>query len=170
MYYKIQTEKGLGYAVSQGIQRANGNIIIIMDADGSHSPRYLPYMINQIQLGNADIVVGSRYKGGKTKDSFPRKVISRFYCELAKELFSLNVNDNMSGFIVAKKEVFMKYPIANNGFKILLELLVKSKGTFRADEFSITFEPRKLGKSKANIKQGIQTLWFITKLYWKQKQ
>ena len=163
----VQKEGGLGYAVKCGIERSKGEIICVLDADGSHPPKYLPYIINQIMF--YDIVIGSRYRGGNTQDSFIRKVISRFYCEFAKELFGLNVNDNMSGFFAVKREVFEKYPITNKGYKILLECLVKSRQDFVAKEYPIIFEPRKLGKSKANLKQGIQTLWFIIKLYWKQK-
>ena len=163
----IQTEKGLGYAVKCGIERSKGEIICVLDADGSHSPKYIPYMINQVMF--YDIVIGSRYKDGNTKDSFTRKVISRFYCEFAKELFRLNVNDSMSGFFVVKREVFEKYPITIKGYKILLECLVKSRQDFVVKEYPIVFEQRKLGKSNASIKQGFQTLWFITKLYWRQK-
>jgi hypothetical protein len=75
----------------------------------------------------------------------------------------------MSGFFVVKREVFEKYPITNKGYKILLECLVKSRQDFVVKEYPIVFEQRKLGKSNASIKQGFQTLWFITKLYWRQK-
>jgi dolichol-phosphate mannosyltransferase len=167
---KVQTEKGLGNAVKLGIEKARGSIIVIMDSDGSHNPKYLPIMIHLIRLYGYDIVIGSRYtKNGNSQDSFSRKIISKTYCKIAKTLFKLNVKDNMSGFIVAKKEAFTRYPIDNNGYKIGLELLVKSKKTHQAIEYPITFLKRQQGKSKANYKQGIQTLYYITKLYWKQK-
>jgi hypothetical protein len=70
----------------------------------------------------------------------------------------------MSGFIVAKKEVFLAYPIKNNGFKILLDILIRSKGTYGVKEFPIIFEKRKSGKSKANYKEAVNTLIFMFKL------
>jgi dolichol-phosphate mannosyltransferase len=138
----IQTEKGLGYAVSQGIKRSKGNLIVILDGDGSHNPRSIPFMTTYIDkyVNGYDIVVGSRYNGG------------------------LTVKDNMSGFFAAKRSVFEKYPIENKGYKILLELLVNSKGDLKTMEYPIVFEQRKLGKSKANLTQGIITLGFMIKL------
>jgi hypothetical protein len=70
----------------------------------------------------------------------------------------------MSGFFAAKRSVFEKYPIENKGYKILLELLVNSKGDLKTMEYPIVFEQRKLGKSKANLTQGIITLGFMIKL------
>lgn len=159
----VQTEKGLGCAVKCGIEKSKGEIIVVCDGDGAHNPKYIPQMIALLDFN--DIVIGSRYiKGGKTKDTFIRKVISRFYCELAKELFGLNINDNMSGFIVAKKYVLEKYPISNSGFKWGLELLIKSRHEFIAKESSIVFEQRKLGKSKASMREAWHTLIFMLKL------
>lgn len=159
----VQTEKGLGYAVKCGLERSKGEVIVVMDSDGSHPIQVVPQMITLLDFN--DIVVGSRYvKGGKTQDTFTRKLISRIYCEFAKELFGLSIKDNMSGFIVAKKYVLEKYPISVSGFKWGLELLIKSQREFIATEYPIIFEQRKLGKSKANYKEAFHTLWFMLKL------
>jgi dolichol-phosphate mannosyltransferase len=159
----VQTEKGLGYAVKCGIEKAQGEVIAVMDSDGSHNPKYISQMVALLDFN--DIVVGSRYiKKGKTHDTFLRKVISRIYCEFAKELFGLNINDSMSGFIVAKKYVLEKYPIGNSGFKWGLELLVKSRHEFTACESPIVFEQRKMGKSKADSKEAWHTLVFMLRL------
>jgi dolichol-phosphate mannosyltransferase len=166
----VQTEKGLGYAVKCGIERSKGDVIAIFDSDGSHNPKYITAMHELLQHSNYDIVIGSRYiKDGKTQDTFIRKVISRIYCVFAQELFMLYIKDNMSGFIVAKKEVFLKYPITNKGYKFGLELLGQSYGVFKAIEYPIVFEQRKLGKSKANYKEAFNTLWFMIKLKAKLK-
>ena len=159
----VQTEKGLGYAVKCGIERSKGDIIICMDADGSHNPKHIIDMTRLLYF--VDIVVGSKYvKGGKSKDSLGRIVISRLFCEFAKELFGLGIKDNMSGFIVAKKSMFIQYPISNSGFKFGLELLVKSQKTHLAVEYPIVFEQRKMGKSKANYKEAWRTLVFMFRL------
>jgi dolichol-phosphate mannosyltransferase len=156
----VQTEKGLGNAVKCGLQRCSGEYVVIMDSDGSHTPKAIPEMIKHLE--DADIVVGSRYvKGGVSYDSFGRRFISKVYCRFAKTLFGLKIKDNMSGFIVAKKEVFDAYPISNKGFKFGLELLVKTKKVYKAIECPIVFEKRKMGKSKANYKEAFHTLFFM---------
>lgn len=164
---KVQTEKGLGYAVMCGIKQAKGDIIAICDADGSHPIQAIPAMVNLLRT--SDIVIGSRYvRGGTTQDSFSRKIISRIYCKFAQTLFGLTIKDNMSGFIVAKKEVFETYPIGNKGFKFGLELLCKSKHQYKATEYPISFSKRKLGKSKASPMEAIHTFIFMLQLYAKK--
>jgi dolichol-phosphate mannosyltransferase len=159
----VQTENGLGYAVKCGIERSKGDVVVVLDGDGSHPTTAIDSMT--LLLNSYDIVVGSRYvKGGKTKDTFTRKVISRIYCEFAKELFGLTVKDNMSGFIAAHKTVYEKYPIQNNGFKFGLDLLVRSHKDLIAIEYPITFDQRKLGKSKASTKEAWHTLIFMLRL------
>jgi dolichol-phosphate mannosyltransferase len=163
----VQTEKGLGYAVKCGIAKAKGDILVICDADGSHPVQSIQNLTVYIDKStpSADVVVGSRYNGGLTYDSFTRKVISRIYCKLAQHLFGLTVKDNMSGFVAVKKEVFTKYPIHNNGFKWLLELLVHSKGNLTVVEHPIVFVPRKAGHSKASPLEAIRTLHFLLTLF-----
>lgn len=152
----IQTEKGLGYAVMCGIKRSEGDIIAVCDSDGSHPVKSIQFMY--CLIGKHDVVVGSRYNGGLTSDSLLRQIISRVYCLFAQCLFRLNVKDNMSGFIVAKRQVFVDYPISSNGFKFVLDLLIKSKGVYDVVEYPIVFEKRKLGKSKASPMEAIRTL------------
>ena len=166
---KVQTEKGLGYAVMCGIRNCKGNVIVILDSDGSHNPKYLPAMI-KLSDDSYDIVIGSRYvAGGKSQDSFIRQIISRLFCWFSQILFDLKVKDCMSGFVIAKRSVFVKYPISNNGFKVLLDILVRSKGRFKPTEYPIVFERRKMGKSKAGFMEATQTFMFMLRLFLQTK-
>lgn len=160
---KVQTEPGLANAVLQGVRSCCGDAVAILDADGSHNPKYLPKMLKL--LSDYDIVVGSRYvHGGCTEDYFVRMIISRLYCKFARFLFGLDVNDNMSGFIVAKKSVFDSLTLNPVGYKFGLEMLVKSKGHFVCCEYPVKFEKRKMGLSKTGFGQGLKTFAFILKL------
>jgi dolichol-phosphate mannosyltransferase len=158
----IQKEKGLGYAVMQGVKKAKGNIIVVLDADGSHPVSAIPCLV--ALMGKYDLVVASRYCGGATCDSLSRELVSRVYCLLAQLMFGLKIKDNMSGFVVAWKHLFMVYPIRNDGFKWGLEMLVRSKSVYDATEFPIVFEKRKAGKSKASPMEAIHTFMFMLKL------
>lgn len=159
----VQTEKGLGFAVKCGLEKAKGDVVCVLDADGSHPVAAIDGMVKK--LCDADIVVGSRYgKYGVTQDTFIREVISRVYNRFAQVLFGLTVKDNMSGFIVAKREVFKTYPISNRGYKFGLELLVRSKQKYKAFEYPIVFAQRKMGVSKASPKEAYNTLVFMLNL------
>jgi dolichol-phosphate mannosyltransferase len=159
----VQREPGLANAVLCGVKRSHGELIIIMDADGSHNPKYIPEMLKYLSV--FDVVVGSRYvKGGKTQDYFLRMLLSRLFCKLARFILHINVNDCMSGFIVVKREVFEQLNIKPLGYKFGTAIIYKSKHKFRIAEYPVVFEKRKMGLSKTGFGQAIKTLTFIIKL------
>jgi len=165
---KVQSEPGLANAILCGVKGSIGDVIVVLDGDGSHNPKYIPQMVEM--LHNHDIVIGSRYtQGGHNADYFLRHLLSRFYCKLARSLLRLQVSDTMSGFIVARKEVFDRLSLLNNDdYKFGLEIMEKSKDRFRIAECPVVFEERKAGYSKTDAIQGIRTLAFIFKLFmWK---
>jgi dolichol-phosphate mannosyltransferase len=159
----VQCEPGLANAVLCGVKRSHGEAIVTIDGDGSHPTSAIPHMLKYLSV--FDVVVGSRYvKGGKTEDYFMRMLISRLFCKLARFVLRININDCMSGFIVAKREVFEQLNLKPLGYKFGLELIVKSKGKFRVAEYPVVFEKRKMGLSKTGFGQAIKTLTFIIKL------
>lgn len=156
----VQKEEGLGFAVDQGVKSAKGNVIVVMDADGSHDPQELPPMLQL--LTSYDIVIGSkRVDGGKSEDSFFRRQISTTYNKLASFLLKTDVKDPMSGFIVARKKIFNNYNFPS-GYKFMLPLYTSNK--FLITEHPITFHKRKKGKSKTSFFEGLKTLYIILKL------
>ena len=160
---RIQTEQGLGNAVLCGVRSSVGDAVAILDADGSHNPKYLSNMVKLLE--DYDIVIGSRYvRGGATEDYFVRMLLSRLYCKVAKFLFNLKVNDNMSGFVVARRGVFNSLTLKPVGYKFGLEMLVKSRGKFRVCEYPVCFEKRKMGLSKTGFGQALRTFAFILQL------
>lgn len=98
----VQKELGLSTAVLYGVKNSNGESLVIMDADGSHNPKYIRKMVSK--LNSYDIIVGSRYvNGGGTEDHFVRQLISLLFCKFARTVLGLKINDTMSGFIAFKK-------------------------------------------------------------------
>jgi len=163
----VQREKGFFNAIIAGVRRSKGNVIVVMDADGSHNPLYIPKLIEKLR--NADVVLGSRYvEGGQNMDVPLRRVVSILFCLLVRKLFRLNVLDPMSGFIVAKKDVFSKVKLNPIGYKLALEILVRGCGKIKVSEYPIIFEKCKAGKKSiriSNFVQGIKTLALIIRLY-----
>jgi len=143
---------------------AKGDVIVLMDGDGSHRPEDLPRLIEKTKA--YDVVVGSKYvKGGKTKDKLYRILISRIYCFLTSLILGLKIKDNMSGFVAVRREVYEKIKLDPIGFKINTELFYKAKKFgFKTVEVPIIFEKRKFGKSKATLEEGLKILKFILKL------
>ena len=159
----VQREPGLSNAVLCGVARAHGDRLVVCDGDGSHPASAIPAML---QLLDAyDVVVGSRYVyGGKSLDSFGRRILSRFFNGLARGILRISVRDNMSGFVAVRREVFEQLDLHPWGYKWGLEVIYKSKGRFKVTEYPIRFEKRKKGKSKTRLREGLRTFAFIFKL------
>jgi dolichol-phosphate mannosyltransferase len=144
-------KRGLVSAIMEGIKFSKGQSVLVMDADLSHSPDSIPKMIHELSSPDIDIVVASRYMSGGSIIGWPfkRRLISKGAIKIAKYGLRLNkqVTDPMSGFFALKRHIIDKVRIDSAGYKILLEILVKSNEA-KVKEIPYTFTNRKAGKSK----------------------
>ena len=101
---------GLGTAYVHGIKHATGNFIVIMDADLSHHPKFIPDFIRKQKEGNFDLVSGTRYAGGGGVNGWDlkRKVISRGANFVTQVLLRPGASDLTGSFRLYKKEVLEK--------------------------------------------------------------
>lgn len=157
-------KKGLASACIYGFNHTDSPILGVMDADLSHAPDALPYLLNPILYNMCDITVGSRYIPGGRVFNWPirRYIISRTACFLGSLLTT--VKDVTSGFFFLKREVISNVPLDPIGFKICLEILVK--GNYQTImEVPFTFCDRISGKSKMGTKETLLYLKHLHKLY-----
>jgi len=153
----VRKDKGLTYAVWKGIKEAKGNIIAVLDGDGSHPPESIPKM-RKLLNENTQLVIGSRYcQGGYSRDSIIRKVISRFYCLLAQIVLRTRIKDCMSGFWVGYKTAYIFNP--SNTYKFGLQLIQNYSKNI--SEYPIIFRKRRSGKSHVKPLPAIQDLFAI---------
>ncbi len=150
-------KEGLSSAVLEGFKVSKGKYLGVMDADLSHPVEKIHELYEQIDKHRTEIVIGSRYaSGGAIKGwNLRRKLMSQGATYLAR-VFT-KVKDPMSGFFMMRKEVLQGKEIDSKGFKILLEIIIKT-GSKKIKEIPIVFINRKEGKSKANIKEVIDYL------------
>jgi dolichol-phosphate mannosyltransferase len=145
----------LASAFLEGLNHAEGNVVGLMDADLQHPPELLPKMLNEVRMG-VDIAIASRYaQGGKVDGwSFHRRITSRSAIVLAHLLLpkTKSIKDPISGFFLLRKEVIEGLNLNSQGFKILLEILIKGNYT-RVSEIPYIFKPRMHGKSKMRFKE-----------------
>jgi dolichol-phosphate mannosyltransferase len=158
-------ERGLSSAVLRGFSEARGTVLVCMDADLSHPPEKLPEMIAAIKSGEADFVLGSRYvAGGSTEQGWGlfRWLNSKVATILARPF--TNVADPMSGFFAISRGQFEGAdPLNPVGYKIALELLVKSRCR-RVREVPIHFANRSLGESKLSFREQWKYIKHIKRL------
>ncbi len=151
---------GLGTAVVAGFDASDAQIAGVIDADLSHPPALVPRMLTAMLEARADFVIGSRYiPGGGTGDwGLGRRLMSQFACQLARGLTP--VRDVTSGFFLVRREIAKGVTISAGGFKICLELLIRSAPRL-VIEVPYTFQTRTAGKSKMNMKEA---LGYLTQL------
>ncbi len=159
-------ERGLSTAVIHGISTAQGEYIIVMDADLSHPAEAILPMLSKLESGVADFCVGSRYvKGGSFDEDWGifRLLNSKIATWLALPLCS--IKDPMSGFFGFQRSHFPKtHLLSPLGYKIGLEILVK--GRFKnPQEVPIHFSDRQHGESKLDLKEQVRYLRHLRRLY-----
>ncbi len=145
-------ELGLAAAVMSGALAAQGEVLLVMDADLSHPPERIKDLLAPLFAGAADMVVGSRYVPGGSTPGWPRwrLLLSRTGAVLAYPL--TGVHDSISGFFAIGRSQLLEYaspPPA--GFKIVFETIVRSGRTLRVVEIPIAFRNRVRGKSKMSF-------------------
>ena len=135
-----------------------------MDGDLSHPPELLPRLFRTMARGNFDLVVASRYVrgGGTTNLSAGRWLMSRAGCWLARPLTP--VRDAMSGFFLIRREHLDGFRTSVGGFKIGLELFVRSQPR-RLAEVGYVFAGRTLGASKMSVAEATGFLQQLIALY-----
>jgi len=159
-------KKGLSSAILKGIQHAKGDTIVVMDSDFSHPPQIIPRMLDALKKYQCDIVVASRYvKGGKIQGwPLKRKLMSKMATVIAKKGLRIGSSDPMSGFFAFKRALINGLKFDAIGYKMLLEILVKTKGA-TVKEIPYTFTDRKFGSSKVTASTVFDYAKSVWKLY-----
>ena len=156
-------------AVTDGIARARGDLIIVMDADLQHPPETIPSIVNQLKISETSIVIASRYcKGGNNRglNGSYRRAVSLASTASARALFPRvmrDVTDPMTGFFGLRKQLFKPERLRPQGFKILLETLVKHP-ELSPVEVPLHFDERHAGASKTNSGVGKKFLLQLIQL------
>jgi dolichol-phosphate mannosyltransferase len=155
---------GLGSAVMEGFEAARAPIVGVMDADFSHPPAVLADLLAHMRRTGADVVVGSRYIEGGAAENWPfgRLLMSRFACVLAWPLTP--VRDPTSGFFLIRRDIIRGVKIRAGGFKILLELLMRSPVRTVA-EVPYVFVDRAIGASKMSLREAMGYFTQLRQLY-----
>jgi dolichol-phosphate mannosyltransferase len=160
-----QKSDGLGNAIVEGVKKAKGDVIVTMDGDGSHNPKYILDMLKKI--GEYDIIIGSKFvPGGGSEDPLSRVLVSEVFRFIPRIMLGVKVKDPMSGFAAIKRSVFNKIHLEPKGYKIIIEIVYKSKA--KVYEIPIIFRRRYLGETKVGYNlRGIKEVITISRLLWR---
>ncbi|MCS7143316.1 MAG: glycosyltransferase [Aigarchaeota archaeon] len=140
---KHDFRRGVGYSVMEGAVNSRGDIVVIMDADGSHDPAILPNLVRMVE-DKYDVAKASRFiHGGHMEE---RVISTVLFNIIAKMLLNIKVNDITGGYLAAKKECFNIHPFFNDGRWILWFMF--SNRTRKIIEVPYIYRKRVTGYSK----------------------
>jgi len=162
---EMDNGRGKGDGIKTGIKFANGDLLVFIDADGSHEIGDIPKLIAPISKGEADLVIGSRMLGGSdelygTIPNFVRMMGASLVALGINYRWSVHLTDPENGFRAIKKDVAMKLNLKSNDFDIEQEMVMKAvKSGYRVKEVSSHEYERKGGSSKLPTGRGWKFIW-----------
>jgi dolichol-phosphate mannosyltransferase len=162
---------GLGAAYLDGFRwgiQHGFDVLVEMDADGSHQPEQLNSLLERIDAG-ADVVLGSRWVTGGSVQNWPlhREVLSRganIYTRLA---LGLPLHDATGGYRAYRTTALDKIgleAVESQGYCFQVDLVWRAlQSGLRVEEVPITFVEREFGSSKMSQKIVVEALWRVTR-------
>ena len=145
--------KGKGSAVRQGLREAQGDVVVFIDADGSHDPDDIPRLVAPILAGDADLVVGSRPKGGSDElhgdlEKFARMIGSDIITLCINYRFGVRLSDSQNGFRALRTEAGRRLVLREDSTTIEQEMLMQAlHHGLRCDEVPAHEYARQHGRS-----------------------
>ncbi len=161
-------KQGLGTATLAGFRYAiehNYELLVNMDADFSHGPKYVPLLI--AEAADYDVVIASRYMpgGGVAGWTFRRKLMSQTINFWARFWLGLKTADNSGSFrcfrVARLAEIDWDLTVAR-GYAFQEEILYRCRQVgCRMTEVPFIFEDRRFGVTKINLKECVVAVWVI---------
>jgi glycosyltransferase involved in cell wall biosynthesis len=151
MTFRFQPEnRGKGAAVREGIRLTTGDIVLIQDADLEYDPGDYPALVAPIQQGTADVVYGSRLKGGGLSNGyFGNYLGNRFLTFVSNRFTGLGLTDMETCYKVMRGEIARGLRLSADRFGFDPEITAKiARGGHRVTEVPIRYQGRSYSEGK----------------------
>ena len=149
-----EARRGYGYACAAGLAQIDAatEVIVFLDGDGSFDPAELPRLLAPIRDEQADLVLGSRVKGGIEPGAMPphQRFGNRLVSALMRRLYHIEITD-LGPFRAIRRETLTRFPMREMTFGWPTEMIVKAaRASARIVEVPISYRRRWSGQSKVS--------------------
>lgn len=172
-----EKRQGKGYAIQAGLYAISPDtdFVVMLDGDNSYSPKEILRMIEPLESGFADAIVGSRMAGKMQALSMPalNHLGNWLFSFLVRTVYQVNVTDVLTGYFAWSRDAALKLRshLSSPGFALEMEMITKM-AKLRLEVYSvpISYEPRVGDSSLRPLRDGLAILWsFARQLRWKPR-
>jgi glycosyltransferase involved in cell wall biosynthesis len=163
------SNRGKGAALRRGFELAQGDLVLVQDADLEYDPRDYFELLKPIERGEADVVYGSRFLGGPHRVLlFWHSIGNRVLTTISNMFTNLNLSDVWTCYKVFKREVLEKIRLRENRFGFEPEITAKiARARCRIYEVSISYHGRTYAEGKKiTWRDAVHGLWCVFRYHW----
>ena len=158
--------RGYGYAYLYGFRFARGRYIVMGDGDDTYDFLEMPRLLEPLMKGEADLVIGSRFKGKIEKGAMPwlhRWIGNPILTWFLNLFFKAGVSDAHCGFRAIKREALERLGLGAEGMEFASEMIIEAvRHGLRIKEVPLTYRARRGGRSKlSSFSDGWRHLRFM---------
>ncbi|HMK94465.1 MAG TPA: glycosyltransferase family 2 protein [Candidatus Limnocylindrales bacterium] len=161
----IEPRLGYGIALRTGMKNAKGNIIVMVDGDGTYEVKHINRLVERMIEKDADMVLGTRMFDPQKAMGFLNFIGNKLITFVYNFFYSQFLSDTQSGFRVISHEAIDNVKLKEGDMAFATEMLVQfAKEGYNMVEIPTTYKARKYGKSKLKpFKSGIEIFSTIFK-------
>jgi len=164
----FEGRQGKGHAIRRGFDSVGKDVdfVVMVDGDNTYKPYELLRLVELLDSGFSDVVIGSRLEGNMLGEamSFSHRAANWFFTFLTRRFYGANVSDTCTGYFAWRREVVeeLRGHVRSSGFAIEAEMISKmARLGFRVHAVPITYEKRSGDSKLAPFRDGVRITWML---------